>query len=1054
MSQENTQQFTPSHREFEQAIKAIRAGKKVEACRLLAKIIKADTRNIQAWLLLSYAVESKERQLYCLRKVLTLAPNHEKARERLVELESVENPKVEEKSEILRNANPLQEKSASPRPSQLLSTSEPLSTKAPIEEQNTNPAKTSSFLIPRHPHILQEVASEQVEQPLPIPSLAESNGENILTLLPQVAGEDGAVKLTRSQKKQLNKALYQAGYKHKRKAAGEYTEWIKGNSIYYVHHSPHNRRIVLVSGISTVAPTSKPSSPMILDVLVKQWLGVLTYTERKVLEYTYGLEEKTFSTEAIGRIVGYPSQKVKHIRQNALRKLYEPSSHEVMKPLLSLLLSLLKEAGGSISEAQLETALRNEVIVKSINPIGASHLIFELEDNVIWNESGQIWCVLRDSLHKGHTYSAKDMNSELKAPGTESIEFKGSSKLTKAKAHSTDAINSPFSGESSIKPVEYSHLKQQHPSLKDNKTPIEALNLSTRPYNALRRAGVVTLGQLFTFYPELMWTIKNMGSKSMQELERQLKSYLVESMQLDITLVKMTNQEGFMPGAELTSSTSSSIIEADLLDKIEAIPLEAISVERLGLSEATNRQLNDQGVKSVGQLLHHVEKIANNTAATDRVRCYLAWLVEQDEMKWSDEIASKGISPLYRIDLTNVTIEELFNQWLEVLTERERQVISWRFGLNKETLTLQEVGEQIGVTRERARQLEKRAVRTLQNRYKGRVKDLLRPFLAFLYQFFVDHGGLLSEPEIIALLEDEQVIRLGNIDPLGVILLICEVDERFRYHKQPQFATLNIYSVEAINDVQRCFTDILAEKLTAIPGSVLLEELKQTSIYEELQSVFSDNFFQACLRVHPEIGELDSGLYTLAKWSNRRLDEMIAVLRQLGKPAHYTVIAEKTNALLPFEQQATAHNIHAHMGRLPEIFVRVGHGIFGLAEWGLHVDGNLANAAYRVLKEAGKPLHIDVITREVLKTWQVQPGSVYAAIQNDDRFRGIGSGVYYLRDFTGEINDSLQIDFGDLYGTELARWQAEFDKRDGDVETDTQNQVDTIRSIGLDFFAD
>ena len=160
-----------------------------------------------------------------------------------------------------------------------------------------------------------------------------------------------------------------------------------------------------------------------------------------------------------------------------------------------------------------------------------------------------------------------------------------------------------------------------------------------------------------------------------------------------------------------------------------------------------------------------------------------------------------------------------------------------------------------------------------------------------------------------------------------------------------------------------------------------------------------------CLQQHPGI-VISNGRCALAKWSGRRLGRMVAVLHELDEPTHYSVIAERTNALLPPDQRTSVHNIHAHMQRRPDLFVRVGRGIFGLKEWGLPDDGGLANAAYRVLNEAGHPLHIEELTERVLEIWHARPSSVYTSIVSDERFLRVNASTYGLVEWRNEQPDS------------------------------------------------
>ena len=63
--------------------------------------------------------------------------------------------------------------------------------------------------------------------------------------------------------------------------------------------------------------------------------------------------------------------------------------------------------------------------------------------------------------------------------------------------------------------------------------------------------------------------------------------------------------------------------------------------------------------------------------------------------------------------------KEEVKELLEALTDRESQVIRLRFGLEDgRSHTLEEIGEMMGVTRERVRQIEARAMEKLRKKAK------------------------------------------------------------------------------------------------------------------------------------------------------------------------------------------------------------------------------------------------------------------------------------------------------------------------------------------------
>ena len=72
-------------------------------------------------------------------------------------------------------------------------------------------------------------------------------------------------------------------------------------------------------------------------------------------------------------------------------------------------------------------------------------------------------------------------------------------------------------------------------------------------------------------------------------------------------------------------------------------------------------------------------------------------------------------------------LKEQINQVLSTLTEREEKVLRLRFGLEDgRSRTLEEVGREFNVTRERIRQIEAKALRKLKHPSRSkRLKDFL-----------------------------------------------------------------------------------------------------------------------------------------------------------------------------------------------------------------------------------------------------------------------------------------------------------------------------------------
>lgn len=100
---------------------------------------------------------------------------------------------------------------------------------------------------------------------------------------------------------------------------------------------------------------------------------------------------------------------------------------------------------------------------------------------------------------------------------------------------------------------------------------------------------------------------------------------------------------------------------------------------------------------------------------------------EEDDSNLGDFVADTNtVTP--EVNVENVMLREEIDTLLADLKERERQVIILRFGLEDgHPRTLEEVGKEFNVTRERIRQIEAKALRKLRNPVRSkRIRDFLQ----------------------------------------------------------------------------------------------------------------------------------------------------------------------------------------------------------------------------------------------------------------------------------------------------------------------------------------
>jgi len=118
------------------------------------------------------------------------------------------------------------------------------------------------------------------------------------------------------------------------------------------------------------------------------------------------------------------------------------------------------------------------------------------------------------------------------------------------------------------------------------------------------------------------------------------------------------------------------------------------------------------------------------------------------------------------------SLSEAFARLLErILTPREGMIIRLRYGLDDGMpLTLEEVGQHFDVTRERVRQIQKKALRKIYHPSRKQIlNDIVRPFELVLQQA----GGFLKKDKIYERIPEVTV--LGEINPRGATRFVLDV---------------------------------------------------------------------------------------------------------------------------------------------------------------------------------------------------------------------------------------------------------------------------------------
>lgn len=333
-------------------------------------------------------------------------------------------------------------------------------------------------------------------------------------------------------------------------------------------------------------------------------------------------------------------------------------------------------------------------------------------------------------------------------------------------------------------------------------------------------------------------------------------------------------------------------------------------------------------------------------------------------------------------------VEQVINDILGTIDrEREREIVSRRFGLFDRKETLEQIGELLGITRERVRQLEKAVVARLRtSAEQGQL-----PHVADVQERFIntlkDHGNVSRIQDLSAYLtKDNSRIdqaRIAFLAQLCPELAVVEDNDHFHY----------AVGLRALHDDKK-IKDIVGTIIEAIKNHG-----EPTSIDKVAEKVgHSDSKHTEALASTSKHLATLNGRWGLVKWpmvnpKNIR-DKIYVILHEAGKHMHFNDISDAIKGSDFKRKDVTTQAIHNELIK-DKRFVLIGRGIYALKEWG-YEKGTVADIITEVLKKAKEPLHRDEIVKQVLKSRHVKETTILLNLQGKPQFKRVAKATYSL----------------------------------------------------------
>lgn len=338
---------------------------------------------------------------------------------------------------------------------------------------------------------------------------------------------------------------------------------------------------------------------------------------------------------------------------------------------------------------------------------------------------------------------------------------------------------------------------------------------------------------------------------------------------------------------------------------------------------------------------------------------------------------------------TTIDIKAGVSEILSIIDqEREREIITRRFGLYDRRETLEQIGELLGITRERVRQLEKAII----IRLKIAAEDGKITAVADLEKIFIRNLTELGRIARVQDLTDHLIGRTTDQRERAHVAFVAELAPNLTVvgENDNYFHAVGIAEYGDEKKI-RAEVDEIVKVIKKHGEPLTIEQIHNQMSYEHPSHI------RALASVSKLLAHLKDS-WGLVKWptvnpKNIR-DKIYVILAEKGKPMHFSKIAASIKDSSFKRKDVTTQAIHNELIK-DKRFVLIGRGIYALDSWGFS-KGTVSDIIVDVLRDSETPLHRDEIVKRVLKSRQVKETTILLNLQSKPQFKRVAKATYAL----------------------------------------------------------